>query len=152
MRSRRALAAFLATLILVSLLACGSGQGGNNASPDDQVLAAGEGLSSKINSENPLIGTWVSGEYSLTFTSENTYLIGLKPDGSQVAWGNVTISGNVVIFSESAVGNPSGRKDGGQIVGGTYTYTIYGTTLILSPVLDLCRDRANILCLRYQKR
>jgi hypothetical protein len=62
------------------------------------------------------------------------------------------ISGNVVIFSDSVDINSSGRKDGGQIISGSYTYTITGNTLVFSPVLDLCPDHANILCLSYQKR
>jgi hypothetical protein len=136
---------------MVSMLACGRG-GGNNASSNGQNPLESDDLSSTTNSENPLIGTWVSGGYSLTFKSDNTYFSGLNRDGIPEVWGNFIISGNVVIFPDSIGINSSGRKGGGQIISGSYTYTINGNTLAFSPVLDLCPDRANMLCLSYQKR
>ncbi len=147
MRIIHTLAKLLSIFCMVSMLACGRGGGGNNASSNGQNPLPSEGLSSTTNSENPLIGTWVSGGYSLTFKSDNTYFSGTNRDGIPEAWGSVVISGNVVIFSDS-----SGRKDGGQIISGSYTYTINGNTLAFNPVLDLCPDRANMLCLSYQKR
>jgi len=146
------LAAFLATLLTGSLFACGSNGGGYNAGSNGRNPLAGDLKSSMMSSDNPLVGTWVSGEYSLTFRSDNTYLADSSGDGNPAVWGRVMISGNVAIFSGASGSNSSSRLDGGQIISGTYTYTIYGTTLTFSPVLDLCRDPANILCLSYQKR
>jgi hypothetical protein len=116
---------------MVSMLACGRGDGGNSSSSTGQKPLESDGLNSTTNSENPLIGTWVSGEYSLTFKSDNTYFGDLNRDGIAEVWGSVIISGNVVIFSDAVGINSSGRKDGGQIISGSYTYTINGNTLAL---------------------
>jgi hypothetical protein len=152
MRIIHILAKLLTIFCMVSMLACGSGGGGNKISSNGQNPLKSNGLSSIINLENPLIGTWVSGEYSLTFKSDNTYVGSLNRDGSPEVWGSVIISGNVVIFSDTAGTNSPGWKDGGQIINGSYTYTINGNTLAFSPVLDLCPDSANVLCLSYQRR
>jgi len=137
---------------MVSLLACGSDGGGNNASSNGQSPFKAEGVRYTANSENPLIGTWISGGYSLIFKSDNTYMGGLMLDGTPEVWGNVVISGNVVIFSEAVGSNSSGPKDSRQIISGSYTYTINGNILTFSPVLDVFRDQSNMLCLSYQKR
>jgi hypothetical protein len=152
MRIIHTLAKLLSIFCMVSMLACGSSGGGNNISSNGQNPLKSNGLSSTTKSENPLIGTWVSGEYSLTFKSNNTYFGGLNRDGSPDVWGSVIISGNVVIFSDTAGINSSDLKDGGQIIRGSYTYTINGNTLTFSPVLDLCPDSTNMLCLGYQKK
>ncbi len=152
MRIIHTLAKLLPILCMFSMLACGTGGGGNSASSNGQNPLESGGLSSATNSENPLIGTWVSGGYSLTFKSDNTYFGGPNRDGRPEVGGSVIISGNVVIFSGSVDINSSGRKDGGQIISGSYTYTINGNTLVFSPVLDLCPDSANMLCLSYQRR
>lgn len=152
MRTRASFAALLTTLIIVSNFSCGSDGGGSDASSNGQNPLENKGLSLAINSENPLIGTWVSGRYSITFKSDNTYSIDLDRDGISEVWGSVLISGNVVIFTDAVGSNTYSRKDDGQIISGSYTYALYENTLTLNPVLDLCRNRANILCLSYQKK
>lgn len=152
MRIRDALAALLTTLFIISNLACGRDGGVNGASSNGQNPLESNSLSPTTNSENPLIGTWVSGGYSLTFKSDNTYSSDLNRDAIPEGWGSVMISGNVVIFTGAIGSNSYSRKDDGQIISGSYTYAICGNTLTFSPVLDLCRDRANILCLSYQKK
>lgn len=152
MRIRDALAPFVAALFLVSLLACGNEGGGNSANVNGRNSRESDSFRSTINSENPLIGTWVSGEHSLTFQSDNRYSCDLDRDGIPAVWGSYMISGNVVIFSDAVGSGASNWKDGGQIISGTYTYTMNGNTLTFSPVLNLCRDRINILCLSYQKK
>jgi hypothetical protein len=142
-----------AAFLTVSMFSCGSNGGGNDAGPNGQNPLESNLIGhSTVNSGNPLIGTWVSGEYSLTFKSDNTYAGDLNGDGIPEVWGHVMISGNVVIFSESAGNTSSSRQDGGQITSGTYTYGINGVALAFSPILDLCHDpQANVLCLSYQK-
>lgn len=151
MEIKNTLAALLTTLIIVSTLACGS-DGGTGASANGQNPLESNNFSSATNSENPLIGTWVSGGYTLTFKSGNTYSCDLNRGGIPVGSGSVMISGNVVIFTDAVGSNSFSLKDDGQIISGSYTYAIYGDTLTFSPILDLCRDRINILCLSYQKK
>jgi len=151
MKIRNTLAVLLTTLVVVSSLACGSDGGGNIASSNGQNPLESNNLSSTTNFENPLIGTWGNGGYSLTFKSDYTYSCNLSRDGISEGSGSFMISGNVVIFAV-AVNNNYIRKDDGQVISGSYTYDICGNTLTFSPVLDLCRDQANILCLSYQKK
>ncbi len=151
MRIRDASLTLLETLFLVSMFGCGSEGGGNNASLYGQTHLQSDNLNSTPNSENPLLGTWVSGRHSLTFKSDNTYFGDLNPDGVPAVWGSVVVSGNVAIFTDAVASNFCRRKDGGQIVSGSYTYTISGNTLSFSLVHDSCRDRANLLSLNYQK-
>jgi hypothetical protein len=151
-RIQDALSVLLATFFIFSMPGCGSDGGGNGASSDGQNHLESGNLSSTTNSENPLIGTWVSGEHSLTFKSDNTYSGDFNHDGIPKVWGSVMVSGNVVIFTDAVDSNSCRRKDGGQIVSGSYTYAISGNTLIFSPVHDLCHNRANLLCLGYQKK
>jgi hypothetical protein len=152
MRIRGVSAALLTTLIIISHLGCGRDSGDNGASPNGQNPLDSNSLSLTTNSENPLIGTWVSGEYSLTFKPDNTYSTDINRDGILEVGGRVTISGNVVIFTDAVGDNYYSQKDDGRVISGSYTYAICGNVLTFSPVLDLCRDRANILCLSYQKK
>jgi hypothetical protein len=148
---RDALAACLTSLCLVSLLSCGSSGGGSVVSSNGQNAIVSERLSAATNSENPLIGSWVSGKHNLTFKPDNTYSCEYNRDGMPAVWGSISISGNVAIFSEPSGCNPDIRKEGVQILAGSYTYSINGNTLTFNPVLDLCHDWTNILCLSYQK-
>ncbi len=150
MTIRDASLAFLATLFLVSMLGCGSEGGGNNSSIYGQNHLQSDNVSSTTNSENPLVGTWVSREHSLTFKSDNTYFGDVNIDGIPAVWGSVMVSGNVVIFADAADSNSCRRKDGGQIASGSYTYTISGNTLNFSLVHDVCRNRAYLLLQSYQ--
>ena len=152
MRMRYVSAALLTTLIIIYSLACGRDGGGSGAISNGQAPLEGSAVSLITISENPLIGSWVSGRHSLAFNSDNTYSLDLDRDGIPEVWGSVTISGNVVIFSDAVGRNSYGPKDDGQIISGSYTYALSGNTLTFSPVLDLCRDRSNILCLSYQKK
>lgn len=140
--------------LVVSMLACGDSGGGDNASSKGQSPLESGGFRSTVDSRNPLVGTWASGGYSLTFKSDNTFLSDLNRDGVPDVSGSVVISGNVVIFSDAAGGNYSTWLGSGQVISGSYTYAINGNTLTFSPVLDLCSDQTNtnILCLSYQKR
>jgi hypothetical protein len=151
-RIQDALLVLFATFFIVSMPGCGSDGGGNDASSNGQNHLVSGNLSSTTNSENPLIGTWLSGEHSLTFNSDNTYLGDLNHDGIPEVWGSVMVSGNVVIFTDAVGSNSRRLKDSGQIVSGSYTYAISGNTLIFSRVHDLCHNRANLLCLDYQKK
>ncbi len=148
---RDALAACLTSICLVSLLSCGSNGGGSVVSSNGQNAIVSERLSTPANSENPLIGSWVSGGYNLSFKPDNTYSCDYNRDGTPAVWGSVTTSGNVAIFSEPSGSNPDIHKDAVQVLAGSYTYVINGNILTFSPVLDLCHDRTNILCLSYQK-
>ncbi len=151
MTIKKALTALLATFIIGWMLECGYDGGGNSPSSNGQNHPGSGGLSSTANSENPLVGTWVSGRHSLTFNSDYTYSSDLNRDGIPSVWGSVVVSGNVAIFTDAAASNSCTRKDDGQVVSGSYTYAVSGSTLSFSLVHDLCSDRVNLLNLSYQK-
>jgi hypothetical protein len=152
MRIRRVFTSLLTILIIIFNFACGSGRDGSDTGSNAQNPLESTGLILTTNIENPLIGTWVSGRYSLTFKSDYTYSIDINRDGIAEFKGSVTISGNVVIFTDAGGNSSYSWEDNGQAISGSYTYAISGNTLTFSPVLDLCRDRVNILCLSYQKK
>jgi hypothetical protein len=136
---------------MVFLFACGSNGGGNSSNTNSQNPVVGESSANTntANSQNPLAGTWVSGGYSLTFKSDNTYSRDFNLDDVPAVRGSVTVSGNVIIVtdSDSCISSTTG-----ETTSGSYTYTMSGNTLTFSLFHDPCSDRAAFLRLTYTKQ
>ena len=133
----------LCSSFMVALLACGNGGGissGSNANLQNP-LGYGSVISSG-NSQNPLIGTWVSWDYNLTFQSDNTYSGAFNHDGDAVVWGSITRSGNLIMLTDSGGSDACINNAAGQAVSGSYTYHISGSTLNFALFYDPCSGRA----------
>jgi autotransporter translocation and assembly factor TamB len=141
----------LCSFIMVFLFACGSNGGGTSSNTNSQNPVVGESSANTnaANSQNPLAGTWVSGGYSLTFKSDNTYSRNFNLDDVPAVRGSVTVSGNVIIVtdSDSCISSTTG-----ETTSGSYTYTMSGNTLTFSLFHDPCSDRAAFLGLTYTKQ
>ncbi len=146
--------AFMASFMLF-LISCGNG-GGNNSltsNADSQKLYEETNAVAKTDADvrNPLAGTWVNGKHTLTFTADNTYSGDFNRDGIPDAWGSVTMSGNVIIFSDSG-GNGSCAGAGDEGARGCYTYTISDNTLTFGLFYDPCSRRVALLTPTYTKQ
>jgi len=145
-----ALTMLLCSFFMVSLfLACGTG---GVSSDSNTISVSPRGESSApldANLQNPLIGTWVSGGYSLSFKSDNTYLRDFNHEGIPAVRGSVAVSGNVLIITDSS-SCISSTTEKNTI--GSYTYAISGNTLIFSLFHDPCSDRAAFFGLTYTKQ
>jgi hypothetical protein len=141
----------LCSFIMVFLFACGSNGGGTGSNTNSQDPLAGESSSNTntAKSQNPLAGTWVSGGHSLTFKSDNTYSRDFNLDDVPAVRGTVTVSGNVIIVTDSG---PCISSATGKITSGSYTYAMSGNTLTFSLFHDPCSDRAACLGLTYTKQ
>jgi hypothetical protein len=153
MSIRHSLAILLLPFFVASLLSCGSNGGGNGSNSITSSHAFVEGIhsSADTSSQNPLIGTWSSGVYSLTFKSDNTYLRDFNHEGIPAVRGSVMVSGNLIIVTDSD-GSHSCINTDGQVVRGSYTYAISSNTLTFSLFHDACSDRAAFLGLTYTKQ
>ena len=143
---KHAITALLCSFFITSLLACGSAgssSSGSNTNSQNPLLEE-----SKSNPRNPLTGTWVGGGYSLTFNSDNTYSRDLNLAGTQAVRGSFTVSGNVIMVTDS----DSCINGTGETTSGSYTYTITGNTLMFNIFHDPCSDRAAFLSLTYTRR
>lgn len=164
-RIKHSLTMSLCSLILASLFACG-GNGGGTSSNTNSQIPIGRESSSNTNSQipivresisntntaisqNPLTGTWVSEGYSLTFKPDNMYSRAFNIDGIPAVRGSVTVSGNVIILTDSGSCLSSTT---GRIESGSYTYNISGNTLTFSLFHDPCSDRAAFMGLTYTKQ
>jgi hypothetical protein len=138
---------------MVFLFSCGTNGGGTSSSPNtnSQNSLVGENSLNihKADPQNPLIGTWVSGGYSLSFKSDNTYLRDFNHEGIPAVRGSVAVSGNVLIVTDSS-SCISSTTEKNTI--GSYTYAISGNTLIFSLFHDPCSDRAAFFGLTYTKQ
>jgi hypothetical protein len=139
-QTKYALTMLLCSFFMVSLLACsGTGDGSSGSIANAQNPPEASSARLDANPQNPLIGTWVSGGYSITFKPDNTYLRDFNLDGIPAVRGRVTVSGNVIIVTDS-----------GSC--GSYTYTMSGNTLTFSLFHDPCSERAAFLDLTYTKQ
>jgi hypothetical protein len=136
---------------MVFLFACGGNGGGtgSNANSRNPLVGESSANTNTANSQNPLAGTWVSGGYSLTFRSDNTYSRDFNLDGIPAVRGSVTVSGNVIIVTDSGSCISSTTE---KITSGSYTYTMSGNTLTFSLFHDPCSDRAAFMGLTYTKQ
>ncbi|HUI68783.1 MAG TPA: hypothetical protein VL087_11325 [Nitrospirota bacterium] len=150
-RTNHSLAMLLCSFTVLFLFGCGSNGGGSTANINLPNPLVGESSSNTntANSQNPLAGTWVSGGYSLTFKSDNTYLRDFNQEGIPAVRGSVTVSGNVIIVTDSG---SCITGDTGRIESGSYTYTIVGNTLTLNLFHDPCSDRAAFLGQTYTRQ
>jgi hypothetical protein len=141
----------LCSFIALFLIACGNNGEGSSPNTNSLNPLVGENSSNTntANSQNPLAGTWVSGGYSLTFKSDNTYLRDFNHEGIPAVRGSVTVSGNVIIVADSGSCISSTT---GKIESGSYTYTIIGNTLTFNLFHDPCSDRAAFLGQTYSKQ
>ncbi len=148
MRTNHSLTMSLCFFIMVFLFACGGNGGETSSNTRSQNPLVGESSSNTdmANSQNPLAGTWVSGGYSLTFRSDNTYSRDFNLDGIPAAHGSITVSGNVIIVTDSG---SCINSTNGRIESGSYTYRMSGKTLTFSLFHDPCSDRAAFLGLTY---
>ena len=138
------------SLFMVSLLACGgTGDGNFGSNTNSQNLRGQSNGRLDANPQNPLIGTWVSEEYSLTIKSDSTYLRDFNLDGIPAIRGSVMVSGNVIMVTDygSCINSITGGTESGS-----YTYSIIGNTLTFSLFHDPCSDRAAFLSLTYTKQ
>ncbi len=139
------------SFFLFFLFACGSNGAGTSSNINSQNPLVGESSSdtNTANSQNLLAGTWSSGEYILTFKSDNTYLRDYNREGTPTAQGSVRVSGNVIILtdSDSCISSTTG-----ETLSGSYTYAISANTLTLGLFHDPCKDRAAFLSLTYTKQ
>jgi len=152
---RNTLTMLLSLFLFVALLSCGSNGAGNGSASNVLSQTSTEEIhaSTETGSQYPLVGTWVSGPYRLIFNSDNTYSRIYNHDDSPAVSGNVHLSGNVIIINDDSGGRYTcANSDIGQVVSGTYTYTINGVTLTFNLFHDPCSDRAAILGLVYTRQ
>jgi len=149
--NNHSLAMLLFSFITVLLFSCGSNGGGSSLNTNLPKPLVGESSSNTntANSQNPLVGTWISDGYSLTFKSDNTYLRDFNHEGIPAVRGSMTVSGNVIIVTDSGSCTSSTT---GRIESGSYTYTIAGNTLTFSLFHDPCSDRAEFLGQTYTRQ
>jgi hypothetical protein len=150
-RTHRALTISLCSFIVVLLFACGSNEGGNISNVNSMNPIESSSAHSDANSQTQLAGTWVSGEYSLTFKPDCTYLRGDHHEDLPAVWGSVLVSGNLIILTDTNGGHPCIDSDG-QVVSGSYTFAISGDTLTLSIFHDPCSERVAALKAAYTKQ
>jgi hypothetical protein len=150
-RTNHSLTMLLCSFIALFLIACGNNGGGSSSNTNSLNPLVGESSSktNTANSQNPLAGTWVSGGYSLAFKSDNTYLRDFNHEGIPSVRGSATVSGNVIILTDSA---SCINSTTGKIESGSYTYTIIGNTLTFNLFHDPCSDRAAFLGQTYTKQ
>ncbi|HUI68266.1 MAG TPA: hypothetical protein VL087_08650 [Nitrospirota bacterium] len=150
-RTNHSLMTLLCSFMVFFFFGCGSNGGGSITNTNSPFPLVGESSSNTntANSQNPLAGTWVSSGYSLTFNSDNTYLRDFNHEGIPAVRGSVTVSGNVIIVTDSGscIGSTTGR-----IESGSYTYTIVGNTLTFNLFHDPCSDRAAFLDQTYTRQ
>ncbi len=150
MRIRYTLTIVLIPFLIVSLLACGStGDGTSSPNKTSENPQGGSSVSLDSNLQNPLIGTWVSREYSLTFKPNNTYVRDFNHEGIPAVQGSSTVSGNVLIITDSGSCISSAAE---KSTIGSYTFTLSGDTLTFSLFHDSCSDRAGFFGLTYTKQ
>jgi hypothetical protein len=149
-KSKYTLTALLCSFFMVSLHSCGTG-GSSGSNTISQNTRGENSPRLDANSQNPLIGTWVSGGYSLTFKSDNIYLRNFNQEGIPTVRGINRVSGNLIIVTDSD-GSHSCINTDGQEVRGSYTYAISGNTLTFSLFHDPCSERAAFLGLTYTKQ
>lgn len=141
------------SFFMASLPACGgTGDGSLGSNTDSQNLHGESSARLDANPQNPLIGTWVSGGYSLTFKSDNTYLRDFNHESIPAVRGSVMVSGNVIIVTDFDGRHSCINSADGQVVTGSYTYAMSGNTLTFSLFHDPCSDRAALLGLTYIKQ
>jgi len=140
-------------IIMFFLFACGSNEGEPSSTTVSQNPLLGESRSNTIteNSENPLAGTWISGGYSLTFKSDNTYRRDSNHEGIPAIRGSFTMSGNVIILTDTDGLYSCIDSSTKHVVSGSYTYAMTGTALTFSLFHDPCSDRAAVMSLTYTK-
>ncbi len=130
-----------------ALLACGSiGDGASSANKTSQNPRGDNSARLDENHQNPLIGTWVSRGYSLTFNPDNTYVRDFNHEGIPAVQGTAAVSGNVLIVTDTGSCISSEKS-----TSGSYTYTLSGNTLTFSLFHESCSDRAGFFGLTYTK-
>jgi hypothetical protein len=139
------------SFFMVSLLACGGGSD-SNSNPHSQYPGQESSARLDANTQNPLVGTWVSRGNSLTFKPDNTYLRDFNHEGIPAVRGSVMVSGNLIIVTDSDGRHSCINSADGQVVSGSYTYAISGNTLTFRLFHDPCSDRAAFLCLTYTRQ
>ncbi len=139
----------LCSFFMVSLPACGTGGGSSGSNTSSQNPQEESRARLDANPKNPLIGTWVSGGYSITFKSDNTYLRDFNLEGVPAVRGSATMSGNVLIVTDSSSCISSAIE---KNTSGSYTYALSGNTLTFSLFHDSCSDRAAFFGLTYTKQ
>jgi hypothetical protein len=149
---RRVLTVCFMFLFAVSPVSCGSSGGENSSRANVGSLTTVEGTPSHadVSLQNPLIGSWVSGDHTLVFNSDSRSVRAFNHDDIPAVLGSVVTSGNVIIVTDISDGRHSCVNSvTGEFVSGTYTYAINGNTLIFNRVHDPCVDRAAFLGLAY---
>ncbi len=156
--ARNAVMMTLFSLIMLSMLSCGNDGRGSSTSGAGLQNIYGEGnvgegnVREQTGVNNPLVGTWVAGKYTLTFDSV-AYSVDFNHDSSPDNRGNYIMSGNLVIFTDS--GGLKACINSATIGGGVsgyYTYAVSGNTLTLSLVYDQCNGRAASLGRAYTRK
>ncbi len=138
-------------ILFVFLLGCGSaGDGTSSANKTSQNPRGDSSLRLDVNPQNPLIGTWVSRGYSLTFNPDGTYVRDFNHEGIPAVQGSVAMSGNVLIVTDSGSCLSTGITE--KNTSGSYTYILSGNTLTFSLFHDSCNDRAAFFELTYVKQ
>ena len=150
MRIHHALIMLLYALLIVSLFACGSNEeeSGSATVSENPLLRESNPIAS---SQNALNGTWVSGRYRLAFNSDGTYLRDSNHEGIPAIHGSFTMSGNVIILTDSDGRYSCIDSIAHQTFSGSYTYAMTGTALTFSLFHDPCSDRAAFLSLTFTK-
>jgi hypothetical protein len=145
---------FITLFSVFLLISCGSGGGGSDSSQNARTHTsiAGVQYSTDSSSQNPLIGTWVNGGYNLTFNPDNTYVRDFNLDGIPAILGSLKVSGNVIIVTDDIGGRYSCIDSStGEVVNGSYTYDLRGSTLTFNLFHDPCNDRAAFFGLVYTR-
>ncbi len=151
--SKYILTVFLCAFFTVSLHACGGSGNGSSESNTNSQNALGDSIARlHANSQNPLLGTWISGEHNLTFKSDNTYLHDFNHEGIPAVRGHVMVSGNLIIVTDSEGRQSCINSTDGNGVSGFYTYAVSNNTLTFALFYDPCSDRSAILRLAYTKQ
>ncbi len=146
-----ALTILLCSSLVAILFACGgNGEGtSSKANSLDSFVDTGSSNLNSANPRNPLIGTWVSREYRLTFNPDSTYVRDFNQEGIPALQGSVTMSGNVLIVTDTGSCGDSAAEEGTR---GSYTYAISGNRLTFCLFHDPCRDRAALFERTYIKQ
>jgi hypothetical protein len=149
MKIKSALTLLSCSIIMASLLSCGSGSSGSNTIQQIPLGEEGGPNASTSNSQNPLLGTWVSGNNRLAFKTDNIYSRDPNLSGMSAVRGSFTVSGNVILVTDadSCINGTTG-----ETTSGSYTYTISGNTLTFDLFHDPCSERAAFLMMTYTKQ